>query len=293
MKNFYAKLMCWMLFALTAPVAALAQTPPPAMVPPAAAGQQTQPAAAAKPAPAVKTLSKEEGEYILGPEDVIEINVLGQEEFKARGRIRADGTIVLPLIGSVNASGRSVIQFSDDIGQKLKTGGFYARPMVSVEVVSYASRYVIVLGEFAQPGLLPVDRPYRVSEIVARAGGMRPTGANHVILRRAAGGAELKLPFDQLATGDESQDPMVQPGDKLFVPAAELFYIYGQVNAPGVYPLNEELTLRKAIARGGGLTQTGSEKRVSVYQEGQQDKSPKLDRIVKAGDVIVVGERFF
>ncbi len=281
MKGFYAKLMCWMLFALTAPAAAFAQTPPAPIAP-----------AAATPA-ATPAQSKEEREYILGPDDVIEVGVLGQDEFKARGRIRADGTIVLPLIGSVNASGRSVIQFSDDVAQKLKSGGFFAQPMVSVEVASYASRYVIVLGEFAQPGLLPVDRPYRVSEIVARAGGIRPSGANHVILRRADGGAELKLPFDQLATGGDAEDPLVQPGDKVFVPAAELFYIYGQVNAPGVYPLNEVLTLRKALARGGGLTQTGSEKRVSIYHEGKQEKSPSLDREVKPGDVIVVGERFF
>ena len=287
MKSFCAKLMCWMLLAM-APAVASAQAPSPA--PAATTTAAATPAAGAALA---NTPSKADAAYVLGAEDVIEVSVLGQDEFKARGRIRADGTIVLPLIGSMNAAGRTPIQLSDDIAKKLQSGGFYSRPMVNVEIASYASRYVIVLGEFAQPGLLPVDRPYRVSEIVARAGGIKPSGANHVILRRADGGTELKLPFDQLATGGDAQDPLVQPGDKVFVPPAELFYIYGQVNAPGVYPLNEVLTLRKAIARGGGLTQTGSEKRVSIYHEGQQDKSPELDRVVKPGDVIVVGERLF
>jgi polysaccharide biosynthesis/export protein len=229
--------------------------------------------------------------YVLGPGDVIEVSVLGQGEFATRSRVRADGTIVLPFIGSTAIAGENSVSLAKKIGASLTAGGFYAKPIVSVEIASYASRYVIVLGAIAQPGLQPVDRAYRVSEIVARSGGLRADSADFVVVRRVTG-EELKLPFEKLATGSTDDDPFVNPGDKIYVPAAETYYIYGQINAPGVYPVRDQMTLRKAMARGGGLTQLGSEKRISVFRDGKKQALP-LDAPIKPGDVVVVGERAF
>ncbi|WP_414902744.1 SLBB domain-containing protein [Sphingomonas flavalba] len=250
------------------------------------------PAAAPAEQPAVASQEKDALKgYILGPDDVIEVDVLGQPEFKTRARIRTDGMIALPFLGEVKASGMTPISFGEMIGERLRAGGFYAKPIMNVEVVSFASRYVIVLGQIANPGLQPVDRSYRVSEVIARAGGLRETGADYVVVRRASG-EELKLPFEKLAAGGPEDDPMIQAGDKLFVPQADLFYIYGQINAPGAYPLKPGMTLRKVIARGGGLTQSGSEKRIKVYHDGEELKV-NLDHVIGAGDVVVVGERVF
>ena len=123
--------------------------------------------------------------YVLGPDDVVEVSVLGQPEFTTRSRIRADGTIVLPYVGSTAVSGDTPVSLAKRISGVLKAGGYYSNPIVSVEIAGFASRYVIVLGAVSQPGLQPVDRPYRVSEIVARAGGIRGDGAEFVIVRRA------------------------------------------------------------------------------------------------------------
>ncbi len=229
--------------------------------------------------------------YVLGPGDVIEVSVLGQSEFSTRSRIRADGTIVLPFIGSTAVSGENSVSLAKKVGSALTAGGFYAKPIVSVEIASYASRYVIVLGSVAQPGLQPVDRAYRVSEIVARSGGLRADSADFVVVRRVTG-EELKLPFEKLATGTKDDDPFVNPGDKVYVPMAETYFIYGQINAPGVYPVRDQMTLRKAMARGGGLTQLGSEKRITVFRDGKKQVLP-LDAPIKPGDVVVVGERSF
>lgn len=229
--------------------------------------------------------------YVLGPGDVVEVSVLGQAEFTTRGRVRADGTIVLPFVGSTQVSGDTSVSFAKKVGASLKAGGFYSTPIVNVEIASYASRYVIVLGAIAQPGLQPVDREYRVSEIIARAGGIRADGAEYVIVRRATG-EELRLPFEKLATGANSDDPFVAPGDKVYVPAAETYFVYGQINAPGVYPVRDQMTIRKAIARGGGLTALGSEKKMTVFREGKKQRLG-MEEIIKPGDVIVVGERTF
>ncbi len=245
---------------------------------------QTAPAPAAVPA-------KADNGYILGPDDVIEVSVLGQTEFTTRSRIRSDGSIVLPFIGSTPVSGDTPISFARRVTTALKAGGYYSNPIVSVDVAGYASRYVIVLGAVAQPGLQPVDRGYRVSEIIARAGGMRADGADYVIVRRDKGG-ELKLPFEKLATGTLEDDPFVSPGDKVYVPAAETYYVSGQINRPGVYPIKEQMTLRKALALGGGVSLTASEKRVSVIRDGK--KLPlDLDAPILPDDVIVVPQRSF
>ncbi len=229
--------------------------------------------------------------YVLGPDDVVEVSVLGQPEFTTRSRIRADGSIVLPYVGSTTVSGDTPVSLAKRIAGVLKAGGYYSNPIVSIEIAGFASRYVIVLGALAQPGLQPVDRPYRVSEIVARAGGIRGDGADFVIVRREKGG-ELRLPFDKLATGDANDDPFVLPGDKVYVPPAETYYIYGQINSPGVYPLRDKLTLRKAIARSGGLGAAGSEKKISVYRDGKKT-TLALDEPILPDDVVVIGQRSF
>lgn len=262
---------------------ALAQDAPPPPSPPAAAAQavpETSP-----------TAQSPDGSYIIGSGDVIEVSVLGQSDFNTRGRVRTDGTIALPYLGPTNVAGETPITLSTKLAEQLRAGGYYMKPVVNVEIAGYASRYVIVLGAVASPGLQSVDRAYRVSEVIARSGGMRETAADHVVLRRESG-EEIKLPFVKLATGGDADDPYVNPGDKLFVPAAETFYIYGQINAPGVYGVANEMTLRKAIARGGGLAAAGSDKRVKLFRQGKELKA-SLDTPILPDDVIVVGEKLF
>lgn len=265
---------------LTAPALAQDVPSPPQSVAAAQAAPESAPAA-----------QSADGSYIIGPGDIIEVSVLGQSDFNTRGRVRTDGTIALPYLGPTTVSGETPITLSSKLAEKLRAGGYYMKPVVNVEIAGYASRYVIVLGAVASPGLQSVDRAYRVSEVIARSGGMRETAADHVVLRRESG-EEIKLPFVKLATGGDADDPYVNPGDKLFVPSAETFYIYGQINAPGVYGVANEMTLRKAIARGGGLSAAGSDKRVKLFRQGKELKAT-LDTPIMPDDVIVVGEKLF
>lgn len=229
--------------------------------------------------------------YVIGVGDVVEIAVLGREEFKPRVQVQVDGTVQLPYLHSVAASNLTVIQLRERVSKLLRDGGYYVDPVVSVTVVSFASRYVTVLGEFTTPGLVPVDRAYRVSEILARAGGSKASAGDELVLRRTTG-EEIILPIELLSRGGPADDPLVQPGDKLFIGAAPNFYIYGQVNAPGAYRVERGMTLRMALARGGGLTERGSSNRLSVFRNGKQVRVT-LDTVLQGGDTVVVGERFF
>lgn len=246
------------------------------------------PAAAQESAPVATT----DTGYVVGAGDVIEVSLVGVPDYHSRVKVQADGTVLLPYAESVQAADRTALQLGREIGAKLAGGGYFVKPQVIVDIVSYASSSVTVLGAVANPGLVPVDRSYRLSEILARVGGKRENGADHVTLRRSSG-EQMTLEIAALATGGVERDPQVLPGDKIFVPDAEQFFIYGQVNAPGAYPLREGMTIRQALARGGGLTQLGTEKRVKIFRSGKQMKGAGLESAIAAEDVVVVGERYF
>ncbi|GAA0743745.1 polysaccharide transporter [Sphingomonas sp. ABOLD] len=283
--------------ALAVPAAAqIATTRPaaPARSRPAAAQPQQQapatPVQTATPAAPISSGSAPVG-YVIGVDDVLEVDVLGQSDFKTRARVQSDGTITLPYLGAVQAKGETAITLVKKVQDLLKAGGYYAKPIVSVDIVTFVSNYVTVLGQVGTAGLQPVDRGYHVSEIIARAGGLKPDAADFVMLTRADG-TNLKLDYKKLAQGGPEDDPTVAAGDKVFVPEVERFYIYGQVNAPGVYPIRADMTLRRAVAQGGGLGPAGSIKRIKVTRDGQEIKL-KLDDPIKPGDTIVIGERLF
>lgn len=243
------------------------------------------------PSPTAAPSAPSDG-YQIGPEDVVEVDVLGQQDFRSRVKVKSDGTIPLPYIGNVEAAGYTAITLAQAVSSRLKAAGIFADPVVNVEIVSYASRYIIALGEVSSTGIVPVDRAYRLSEIIARVGGIKSSGTNYVILTRP-GQPGMKFMFENLAKGTEQDDPMVQPGDKIFVPQAERYYMSGAINNAGEFSLNEALTIRKAIARAGGVKAEGSMNKVKIFRQGREIKRVNLETLVQPGDSIVIGERIF
>lgn len=229
--------------------------------------------------------------YVLGRDDVVEVGLLGGGYSGGRVRVQADGTIQLPFIGKVQAADSTTSELSETVRKALQSGGYFADPVVTVEVVGYASRYVVVLGAVGNPGLVPINRPYRLSEILARVGGVREGAADYLQVT-SADGTEQKLSIRELSSGGGDKDPFVKAGDKIYSPAAETFYIYGQVNSPGNFVIVSNMTVRMAIAKAGGLTESGSEKKVDATRDGKKVKL-KLDDLIQPGDVLVVGERLF
>jgi polysaccharide export outer membrane protein len=246
---------------------------------------QTTPAAPAETVEASQ-------DYVLGPADVIEVDLLGQPDYTTKQRITEDGSIRLPMIGVVKAADKTVGQLSDEVAQKLKSGGFYAAPIVKIDVTSFGSKYMTVLGNFNSPGLVPIDHPYRLSEIVARAGGVKEGAADYVEYTPRHG-QERKIQIAALAAGDTKDDPYVSPGDKLYSPPGDLVYVSGQVKAPGAYPITPGMTIRMALSRGGGATDQGTYSRVTLTRDGKKQGHVDLEQPVRSGDVLVVGERLF
>lgn len=293
------RMMLALVLALAAPMAAVAQ---PAPAKPVAAASEPALGPVLTPAPppplAASLFSTDlagDRQYTLGIGDTIEVAVVGRSDFNGRARIGSDGAVLLPFLGAVAATNKTPGQLADEIRVALEKGGYFSAPVVRVDVVGVASRYVTILGAVGAPGLMPLDRRYRLSEIIARAGGKTESGVDYVILTpENAPSKQYKIA--DLATASGDQDPYVANGDKIYVPAAQaaLFYITGQVKNPGSYPVTENMTIRMALAKAGGLTDQGSDKKVKISRKGAPVKGVKLDQtVVEASDILTVGERLF
>lgn len=247
---------------------------------------QQAPALTAAPAPAINPDA-----YVLGVNDEVQITVFGRADTAVTTRIAEDGTVTFPYVGAVKAQGETPRSLSAKIADKLKSGGYFTNPIVNVDVKSFISNAVTVFGNVNTPGVLPLDRQLTVAMMVARAGGARADASDYAILRRA-GEPERKIYFEDLS-GTEGSSLQLKAGDTLFVPQAQGFYVYGQVNSPGQFPVKRGLTVRQALARAGGPTLGGSEKKVSLFRNGKLSKHVPLEEVVQAEDVLRVGERLF
>lgn len=230
--------------------------------------------------------------YVLGPDDSVQVIVYGQSEFNVTTRVKADGTIVMPLIGIVKASGETNITLAKVVTDKLVASGYLKDPLVNVEVGSYISRSINIAGAVGAPGIVPLDRPYHALEALLKAGWVRADGANYVYLRRP-GQPERKLEVEQLVRGDANADPLLVPGDTLFVPPAETFFIYGQINGPGMKGILPGMTIRQAIALSGGVTPSGKADKVGLVRGNGKEIDADPSMKVQNGDVIIIKERLF
>ncbi len=253
-------------------------------------GLAGQALAQAAPAPA-QSQAQPQG-YVLGPNDGLSVIVYGQNEFNVTTRVKPDGSIVVPLIGKVQAQGKTVLTLADEMTRRLVDGNFLRDPIVNIEVTEFASSYVRVAGKVGTPGLVPLDRSNRLLDILLRSGWVQDVGSEIIYVRRAAGGQEVQVSTKDLARGTIA-DVVLQPGDTVFVPPSELVYLTGAVAAPGSYPLKRDMTVSEVVAMAGGVGPTGSSGKFGLKRGDAKEIDVTGSEKLQAGDVIRIRERLF
>ncbi|MEA3223077.1 MAG: SLBB domain-containing protein [Thermodesulfobacteriota bacterium] len=251
-----------------------------------------------------------QGDYIIGPEDVIEIIVWDHDDLRRTLSVSLEGKISFPLIGEVMASEKTTQQLEKDIA-KLLGDGYIVHPQVSVTVREYKSRYVFVMGEVNNPGTYPVSKENTLLFILSQAGGAtRDAGEEVVIIRpknRSPRGitlkeAELKreeiikVNLKDVLSGDIKHNVIIREGDSIVVPKMSYFFVMGEVKKPGKYNLDRGTTVLMAISIGGGLTQKAAPSRTKIIREERGERTDfevKMGTLIQPGDTIVVPERFF
>ncbi|MEQ1846452.1 MAG: polysaccharide biosynthesis/export family protein [Nitrospira sp.] len=171
--------------------------------------------------------SADKSQFILGPEDVLEIGVWRSEDLTQKEVVvRPDGKIAMPLIGDVEVSGRTARQLATHIEEMLKV--YKDNPSVSVKVREVNSYYVYVLGDVVRPGKYSLKSNTTVLQAIAMAGGFTPYAAkSNMQVRRTVVGkngesSEFKIPahYDQLVSGEgQIKDFVLKTADVLVVPS--------------------------------------------------------------------------
>lgn len=247
------------------------------------------------------------GSYIIGPRDVLTIQVF-DTEISGKYAVEADGTFSFPLIGRMQAAGRTLREFEEDLRKKL-ADGYYRNPQVSVAVDQYKSQQIFVIGEVRTPGPVPLTGEMTLVEALARAGSTLPSASGEVVVVRAPqrstapllpgqpGAAELfRANVRDLEAGSLTENIQLQDGDTLYVPRAETAYVFGQVKVPGAYPIQKDMTVLQALSLAGGATEHAALNRIKIVrlENGEkQEVKVKLTDLVKPGDTIIVPERYF
>jgi polysaccharide export outer membrane protein len=241
------------------------------------------------------------GDYTLGPGDVIRITVFQNPDLTTEARVSEGGSITFPLIGNAPVGGLSLSAAEGKIAQMLKDGGFVLKPQVNVLLTQIRGSQVAVLGQVNRPGRYPLETfNTHLSDMLAIAGGIAPTGADTVIVSGVRGGKAFRREVDiasMFLKGEFADDIVLSGGDTLYVHRTPMFYIYGEVQRPGTFRLEREMTVEQALASGGGITLRGTVRGVQIHRRDASGKmqiiEPKMDALLQPDDVVFIKESMF
>ena len=244
-------------------------------------------------------------DYVIGPEDVLEIQVWGNRELNKIVFVRRDGRTSLPLVGEIGVSGKTVQQLQDhltNVYEKTVKGA-----VVTVIVKEIRSRPVYFVGGFGKPGVMQLTRELSLLQAISVVGGVVPNAdaEKGFVLR---GDKRIPIDFNRLVQrGDLSQNPKLEPGDSVVVPLADAVYINGEVKLPGAVKYSGDLTILRALTQAGGLTPLAAPGRVDVLR-GNAEKKERIrvdvDKMMRSpdenpdirlqpNDIIFVPQRLF
>jgi polysaccharide export outer membrane protein len=236
-------------------------------------------------------------DYHLGAGDLLKISVSGYPELSTDVRVGRSGKISYPFVGELSVDGLSSLQLEVLLARRLSEGGYIRQAQVSVLVSDYQSQKAAVLGQVTKPGQYPLEVSHTVLELLADAGGVIPlVGADEATLLHRDG-SRTSVDLDALFKGEPSQNLPVSAGDTIYVPRAPQFYVYGEVQKPGVYRLERNMTVAQAISASGGLTPRGSDRRLLVKRRASSGSIRQMRIAVaetlEADDVLIVEEALF
>jgi polysaccharide export outer membrane protein len=229
-------------------------------------------------------------DFTLGPGDVVKVSIYGSPDLGVETRISETGTISFPLLGQVDINGLNVATAEKKLGSLLESGGYLKKPQVNIIVTQIQSRQVSVLGQVNRPGRFPLEGKRTVMDVLALAGGFSADGGDVISLIRKRGGNVTKTVIDVV--------DMVRTGDDIiYAERSPRFYIYGEVQRPGAFRLERQMTVIQALAVGGGLTPRGTERGIRVKRRGadgrEQIITVKHDDVLQIDDVVYVKESWF
>lgn len=195
----------------------------------------------------------------------------------------ADGTVHLPYAGTIQAEGISPDALQRAITDALRTKGIVKEPNVSVDVVSAVNMTVNVVGQVQAPKSIPLYAPAPVSFVIAQVGGLTGLAEHRLTILRRGDQLPTSLDYDPDAPSPATMNTMVDPGDVITVSSRGVFFVCGEVNRPGVFPLGgvlsvgqasqfsgegvvKQMTLLEALSQAGGVTPIAARSKMHILR---------------------------
>jgi polysaccharide biosynthesis/export protein len=251
-------------------------------------------------------------DYLIGPQDLIELKVYEAPEFGLEVRVAADGRVNVPNAGAITVGGLTEAGAALEVERVLEQCCIN-RATVRVVVKEFRFKPILVIGAVGKPGRLESSGRLSLLEVLTAAGGVSPQRGDVLfVLRHGNNGLSDQLAVqvdDLLLRGDARVNIPIFPGDLVNVPATVevTVFVLGEVQKPGAvtFKSTERLGLVATIARAGGLSDRASQK-IEIKREGsggmveaiEVDYKAVLagkipDPTLKEGDVVLVKESFF
>jgi polysaccharide biosynthesis/export protein len=193
---------------------------------------------------------------LIGPGDVLHVQVLDTPEMEQHPRVTDSGLIPLVGVGSAKVAGLTPEEAAAAVRQLLISNHYMNHPDVIVTVDAYANQTVSVLGQVKNPGTYPLPTPRSVMSIISQAGGLT-NSADYNITIQHPGSPDKPTKYNLSNDPDVAiaNDVNVRPGDTVIVPHAGIAYVLGDVGRPGGFVMqnnHSQLSLLQAVALAGG-----------------------------------------
>ncbi len=269
-------------------------------------------------------------DYRVGPGDYLEIRVEDAPELLTRTRVNTKGTILMPYLQYVAVRGKTTEEITNYVTEKLR-GKYLKNPHVSVAITQVNSHSYVIQGAVRRPGPFQIEGRTSLMRLISYSGGLLDNhGSRAFVIREAKNpiripelksGAEQEpsatpnttesvevIKYEMLASnisalykGRFDQDVILEPGDVVNIPPTDVFFVAGEVNAPGEFPLKEGTTLRQAVAMAQNVTGKAQPKNAVIFREDvngerkeipvdisaiMSNKSPDVQLL--ANDIVIV-----
>ncbi len=238
--------------------------------------------------------------HVIAPGDAISLQVFGEQDLSIGNvRVPQSGLVSLPLIGSIQAAGRTIPQIEATVAELLGQG-YVNNPRLSVTIFSY--RPIFLRGAVAQTGSFPFNEGLTVGKAIALAGGSKKSAkSDGVSILREGTVINEGLSVDSLVKVNSGDVISIEEEIGVQENEGSYIYLHGEVASPGEYEFRRDLTVEKAIVLAGGFTLRGSRRKISVTRYADADKGGEPEKLkkvrlftpIKPGDIINVGATWF
>lgn len=222
--------------------------------------------------------------YLIGPGDVLLIEVAGEPDLKHKVKVAEQGTILLRHISHpIQVAGLTEHQVAERLNKEFLV--ILKEPQVTVFIEEYNALSATITGAVKEPKRVALTRELRLYDLIGLAGGTTDKAGDIVQLVHTRGTESLETIDLRDLFRKPELNRVIRDGDIINVPETGVIYVSGNVKKPGAFPLKENITLTQAIALAGGPDQDSKRKEVRLWRANGPNQTDKIEQIVNLDEI--------